>query len=501
MKRILSYITISVYLISCSDSFLDKKSLTSLSDDTFWSNKNDANIALAGCYDALQDNALYGGGVYNATFRDHDCMSDNSVNQWAWMGMKFIADGTADPSHWFFSDYWNSSYKGIARTNKVIAYVPKIEDMKDEDKTTVLAQAKFLRALFYFNLTNAFGDVPLITKPQTLKEAYVAKNSHAEIIDTVLSDLKYAKDMLPVEYEADNIGKATKGSALALLSRVYLYKKDWGNAASTAQDVIALNKYNLFNDYKLLFSEENEQCSEVIFSVRFATGLGDNNGEKFSGSWAKNAQTHHRPLTNFINDFYCTDGLPIDKSPLYSGTLPKDQIKNRDPRMDASLIYKGEVWLDGGAPFSKGNYAIHKYIRKDTENLTDGGQDFYVIRYADVLLTKAEALIESGSTEQEIYDLINEVRARVNMPKIEDVEGTGLSTEELRDILRHERRVEFGFEGFRYYDLKRWGDMENAVSRVKDYHMVYHPEKSYYWPIPQAEVDNNPKLDQHEAWK
>jgi len=490
------------FLSACSDDFMDTTNPNQISDGSFWSSKSDAEYALTGCYDVLQSKPMYGGGVYSSGVRDHDCMSDNSYNVWEWMGLEPIADGTTDPTHWFFQGFWESAYKGIARCNNLIANVPSIESMSQEEINIISGEAQFLRALYYMNLVNGFGEVPLILEPQTVETASVAKSTVREIYDAMISDLSFAVSNLGTA----EFGHADKAAALSLLAKVYLYDGKFTEAAATSKQVIDLGTHSLFADYNTLFTPANEVNSEVIFSVRFESGLADNNGESFSGTWAKVAQTHHQPMPNFVDDFYCVDGLPIDQSPLYDAT--KDNL-NRDPRLETSVIFPGETWIEGGNPLArkktKTGYIMQKYVRNTTEYLSDGPQDFYVLRFADVLLMRAEALIESNELTQEVYDLINEVRARVNMPRIEDVEGTGLSQSELRDILRHERRVEFGLEGTRYYDLKRWGILEEATVRanadnIVGHTMVFNGEKSLFWPLPQAEVDNNTLLEQNSNW-
>jgi len=489
------------FLSACSDDFMDATNPNQISDGSFWSSKSDAVYALAGCYDVLQSRPMYGGGVYNSGIRDHDCFGDNSYNAWEWMGLEPIADGTTDATNWFLSEFWTSAYTGIARCNNLIENVPTIETMSEDDINTILGEAKFLRALYHFNLVNGFGEVPLILESQTVETAHIAKSSVREIYDAIIDDLKFAADHIgSVEF-----GHASQSAAHSLLAKVYLYDGKFTDAAASAKQVIDLGQHSLFADYSTLFTPDNEVNSEIVFSVRFQSGLADNNGEGFSGTWAKVPQTHHQPMPNFVNDFYCTDGLSIDKSPLYDAS--KKNI-NRDPRLETSILFQGEIWFEGGKPYDKKlktGYAMHKYIRNTTDYMTDGPQDFYVIRYADVLLMRAEALIESNQITQEVYDLINTVRARVNMPKIEDVEGVGLSESDLRDILRHERRVEFGLEGTRYYDLKRWGTLEEATVRanadnIVGHTMVFNGEKSLYWPLPQVEIDNNKLLEQNPNW-
>jgi hypothetical protein len=210
------------------------------------------------------------------------------------------------------------------------------------------------------------------------------------------------------------------------------------------------------------------------------------------------------------------DGLLIDESPLYN---PDAYWENRDPRWDATIVYPGEKWLDNKPEFNliggpkRTGYAIDKYIISDNGGIPQGtgGQDWYIIRYADVLLMRAEALIETGNTGAEVYQLIDMVRQRVDMPKIEDVEGAGLSSAQLTDILRHERRVEFAFEDTRFYDLKRWGTMQEAYERSADDKkpggdspiltgVEYQGERSIVLPIPQSEIDVNKALEQNPVW-
>jgi hypothetical protein len=183
----------------------------------------------------------------------------------------------------------------------------------------------------------------------------------------------------------------------------------------------------------------------------------------------------------------------------------------------ASVWFKNDVFITDQNKVFNGNnatgYGLKKYIRTKNTALgagpaEPGSQDFYVIRYADVLLMRAEALIELNQVGDEVYALINQVRQRtgVGMPKVEQAEGTGLSQSQLREIVRHERRVELAFEGLRFFDLKRWGQVEAAFGRmiadkITGYNPKYQGKKSETFPIPLRELDANKNLVQHEAWK
>ena len=196
--------------------------------------------------------------------------------------------------------------------------------------------------------------------------------------------------------------------------------------------------------------------------------------------------------------------------------------ENRDPRLYATLFVPGMYWNGkggenawyGGASASLSTVYVMKYFDPtDTSNSWDNGQDFYVVRYAEVLLSLAEALVQKGGyDEAEILGLVNQIRQRgdVNMPKVEDVEGTGLSKEALLEVIRHERRVELAFEGLRLFDVYRWKMLDKAVANIEKERttlgLAYEPrqyngERDYVWPIPTSELDSNKLLEQHELWK
>ncbi len=229
-------------------------------------------------------------------------------------------------------------------------------------------------------------------------------------------------------------------------------------------------------------------------------------------------KVNSQPLANLVNDFYNTAGQRVSFPTTAPGATQK---ANRDPRLTATIWFRGDAFAQNAngvnqffganSPSNFTTYGQRKYAHTRSSPLgtnTAGAQsqDFYVIRYADILLMRAEALIESDPTNPEIYSLINQVRARVSMPSIESVEGSGLNQSQLRDILRHERRVELAFEGLRFFDLKRWGQVQAAYNRIiADAITAYNPNyrnlRSEVFPIPLTELDANKNLEQHPAWK
>lgn len=511
MKKII-IVSVVLALTACSKDFLDKRSLTQIGEASFWKSEQDAILGVNGIYDVLQDRILYSGNLNgNAGLPMYDCFGDNSYNSYKFEGPGNFMSANIDPSNGFFSALWTSLYKGIGRANVALENIEKIPaaSIPDASKQSLIGQALFLRAMFYMNLAVYFREVPLVLKVQKLEEAYVPKNTYQEVADQVVKDLKEAALRLPASYPAAQYGYATKGAALGLLARFQLYNKDYQGVLDATATVLTLG-YTLNASYPQLFTEQGEFSKEIIFSVRFNQDV-SNNTELFSGTFLPVPKVDQQPMPNLVKDFYCTDGKPITASPLYNANTPKN---NRDPRLIASVYFRNDIFLvDLNRTFT-GNTATTYGQKKYTRNSASatgipvsapGGQDFIVLRYADLLLMRAEALIESNQLLA-AYPLINQVRARVSMPTVENAEGQNLTQAALRNIVRHERRVELAFEGLRFFDLLRWGTISEgfqrvAVDNVPGYGASYRGEKSQVFPIPLSELTANAKLVQNPVWQ
>lgn len=510
MKKLIYLISI-LFLASCSEDYLERGSLTQLAEGNFWQNEKDALLGINGVYEVLQDRVMYSGNLNGvAGIPQHDSFADNTFNNYKFEGPGNFVEGRADPAYGFFLSFWTSLYRGIARANVAIENIARIPDsnISASSRDALVAQAKFLRALFYFNLAVYFEDAPLITSTQTLEEAYVPKNSYEELRAFVISELRAAADALPVSYPPSQFGYATKGAALSLLARFELYNQNYGEVIRLTSEIMSLG-YQLHPSYEQLFTEAGEQSKEIIFSVRFIQDQ-SNNGETFSSTFLGIPKVNVQPMLNLVNSYLCIDGLPISSSPLYN---PQKRKENRDPRLGASIYFEGDIfvkYLD--RPF-RGNtatkFGLKKYVRDDQSAdgiapFSPGGQDFYVIRYADVLLMRAEALAESGQLS-EVYPLLDQIRTRAGMPTVTNVNGTNLSQSELLNLVRLERRVELAFEGLRFMDVKRLGEVEAAYARAKadpvgPYNPQYRGRLSEVFAIPQSEIDANPNLVQNPVW-
>lgn len=530
MKLVNKYISLALLsgtllTTSCSDSFLQKDSLTESSSETFWQTSSDAMMALAACYDALQSNQLYNSDQYSLGPLYMDCVTDNGghFNWSGWMEGYDLAMGIHDPSSYIFSGYWSASYEVISRCNLLINNIDRVS-MDEREKARYKAEAITLRALMYTNLTTTYQDVPYLTKPLTMEDAECEKSERSYIVAEVMKDLKDIAFDLP---EKADLGRVTRGAAYALLGRIALYNEKWDDAISAYQEVRKLG-YALHPSYSTLFTTVGQNSSEIIFSVRYE-GPGKGEGTAFNAHWNTPLEAINGTI-NLADAFYTTDGVPTaDKNygQMKDGKLDVSSpnaahFENRDPRLYATLFVPGMYWngrgcesgwYGGAAPSYSTVYVMKYFNPEDTGNSWDNGQDFYVIRYAEVLLSLAEAMVQKGSyDEAQVLALINEVRQRadVDMPKVEDVEGSGLSSAALLEVIKHERRVELAFEALRLFDLLRWKELDKAVDNIEKERtslgLGYEPRKfngdrDYVWPIPTGELDTNKKLVQHDLWK
>lgn len=541
MKLVNKYIMLlsalsGVALSSCSDSFLQRDSLVAVSSNTFWANEDDALSGLAACYDGLQYHFLYNDGNQEkwdvgagCSPLGMDCMTDNGghFNWSGWMPGYDICNGIHTPASWMVTSYWMGSFEVIKRCNALIGNIDRVP--MSENKIEIFkAEAVVLRSLMYTNLTTLYHDVPYFTSMQSVTEAYSKKTDRATIVADVMKDLKDASAVLPSTAEV--WGRATKGTALALLGRLALYNGMWDEAINAYREVRKLG-YSLYRgDYKDLFTEANEQCSEIIMSVRYE-GPGKEEGNTIGWSYGTPLEAMNGTI-DLADAFYKTDGTPFtDKSKESIAPLGEDgnlqlewaygtRYDNRDPRLKATLFTPYQGWNEnweayGGAAPSYSSLYVMKYFNPSLGYPAsfDSGQDFYIIRYAEVLLSLAEALVEKGGYDyDEVVGLVDAVRDRAHMPKVGEVEGKAgqVSQTVLRDVIRHERRVETAFEGLRLFDLYRWKELKNAVDRINkeaaDYglnyeYRNYRGEMEYVWPIPLNETDANPNLEQHTLWK
>lgn len=473
MKRIFA-LFILIQLVSCEKP-LQEDVYSSFGPDNFFTKADDAESLLNSVYSVEQRRG----------FRNYLLMaevtSDILIDREG--GLRSLAqpleDFTWNASHEFFSTAWTTHYQTIYRANLVLDKVPAIP-MNDARKQQILAEARFLRASAYVILYDLFGPTPLMTSSNNSSDDRPVRATKDEFIQFVTTEFQEVSDILPAV--APQYGRATKGAALSQLAKFYLNNKDWQKTADYAKKVIDLGVYRLFDGVNRtdLFDVKNEKNTEFIY-IRpniAQPGLGDNYlphaappNYKFKAPPKTNYATQLKTLSAFYDTFdpadqrreaYLTEYEDINGKKITLGTDDKRSFKFRE-----DLSATGESM----------------------------GNDFPVIRYADILLTRAEALNELSGPNQESIDLINAVRekAKVTLLKLSDFSGK----DALRAHLLKERGWEFFSEELRRQDLIRHGKfIEYAKGRGKvafDYQVLY--------PLPQSEIDRNPNLVQNEGYK
>jgi hypothetical protein len=478
---------------SCSD-FLDEDLKGEYSSTTFFTRPEHAVLGINAAYNCLL--STHSG---NKPWIFGDVASDDAASGNAG---DFPAADNVDNFNIFSNNgalfpFWELYYEGITRCNMVLDNVPDIE-MNEDDKNMILGEAHFLRAWYYFNLTNVFGDIPLITEVLAPSDLNLPKTSHLDILDFVADECGTAAGLLPQVHNEQDIGRATQGASYALWAKTLLYQEEWGLAAEKAMLLTGMG-YELMPNYKDNFDLAMENNLESIFEVQQQGETGSPTGNAFGQWFAPRAggiggYAFNTPTQDFVDEF--------ERSGDYV-----------DYRLTVTVVQDMEAWGDTTfqSNWSATGYVNKKYnvefssIMQDESNgprnfIADTDLNFTPIRYADILLVLAEALNESDQTATAVQyiNLIRE-RARNSHPELDSLSSdflepipAAVSKVALRDAIRHERRVELGFEFQRYFDIIRYG--ESYANQVFSEFENFNYEQHKFFPIPQTEVDINPLL-------
>lgn len=380
---------------------------------------------------------------------------------------------------------WARYYDGINRCNVILnGLSPENTKVSDQVKTQILAQAKFLRAYYYFLLTNFYGSIPLRMKVSTLEDASLARSSQAEVYLQIEKDLTDAVAGLPAKWEsANDQGRATKGAALALLAKAMLFQNKFTQAVTFSQQVEDLG-YSLTENFMDNFSAGAKTNNEVVFSVWHSRGAQPLQGNSLNYWFAPRS-------LNGAGTFFPTQSLV-------------DNFEAGDPRLDLTLARIGKPYYDNNfdVSWTTTGYLSKKHVQPLSEvpanTKNDGNLNYEAIRFADVLLVKAEALNESGQSAAALVPL-NKIRerARGNYSGTAPVgllaPVTVLNQSQLRDIIRRERRSELALEFHRFFDVMRYGK-DFADAAIKPGAPNFNFATNRFFPIPQTELNTNGKL-------
>jgi hypothetical protein len=485
MKKYIAFIVITCLVIfaSCENSFLEQEYKNALVDVNFWKTPEHAQSGVTAVYDVL--------GFEGQYLIARKAMGSSGADDQVELHGDYSRVGAGlieiDLYQWhsasrYIMDHWYSSYKGIRRANEVIKNVPTIPNLSADLANRYVAEAKALRALFYYNLVTAFGDVPLITEPITLEQTKVLTNStEADVWAQIIKDLTEASAVLPATYPAADLGRVTKGFTNGLLSTVYLWTKEYDKSITSANNVTG---YSLWPNYGDIFNGTKESSSESILDLMNASG------SPSEDIWhAENSETNR---TLLYGPFYSWSMFMAPSRAFIDNTFEAGDIRRRDIVLD---LREGDTFdINGDGVLnesdvlptnSPGDAFVLKYVKKGV-NLISGAEwsggvqqvNVIIMRYAEILLNLAEAYNESGQSASALTPL-NLVRARAGLSDI-----TTTNQAALRDIILHERAVEFCFEGFRFFDLKRAGKLTEILGPLG-----FTTGKNEVFPIPQTEID------------
>lgn len=474
--KILSVFSLLI-LISCDKDFLDKTPPDKLPEDGFIDSPDRAKLAINGIYQQLQSSALY--ADYLPKFLDVPAgeylLSNTSplaLNNFSY-----------DPSDTYILNTYAAFYTGIKRANSVIAELPSVT-MDENLKARFMGEAKFLRAFFYWSLTDMWGDVIIITEPmKNPDEALIAKSAQEEVYKLIIQDLKDAIASLPETYGSNDKGRVTKGAAESLLGKAYLYTKDYIKAEEMLNNVIVSGNYELMEEFDHIWNRNYENNKESIFEVQFAdiggSGTTTRNQSHLPGV---NGGTGSHPVTQRIFDAFKKDDPRRGYSIFKDGDVFAPHLTSTNINLD----FYNASWSPTGYNVRKGMVPI-LYLQ-------GGGTNQPIIRFADVLLMYAEATNENGKF-QEALNAINKVRQRPSVDMAPLSIETTATQKDIFEAIVYERQAELAFEGHRFSDLRRWGLAEIELRSIG-----YLPRHRFL-PLPQLEVDINPQLVQNSDWQ
>lgn len=480
--RYLIFLLTQLILFSSCEKQLDLAPLGNLTDATYYNTAEDAKAAVGACYGSISNMDVF---LDLAT-------TDDAV--------PFLTGDANRPLLWRYDitpannylRFYPSGYAGINRSNIVLDRLPGIK-MDEGLKTRFLAEAKFLRALHYFNLVRLYGGVPIVTKETIgLNGLEIPRATSAEVYALIESDLKEAEVNLPKTYSANDVGRATQGAATAILAKVHLTMAGtdrssihWRQALDKAKAVMDLGIYDLYDNYADVFSLSSRGGKENIFEIQYLTdikghSLGRAYGVRSAPIYPGGGAGTARPTASLYNAYATNDerkAVTFITSYTFNGIV--NQLSITEPNFAKAISFQ-KLW--------------------DRSALTNGGEgtSFPILRYSDVLLMYAEASNEVNSgPDQSAYDALNEVRVRAGLGPL-----SNLDYQQFKEAVWLERRLEFTFENNRRFDLVRTNRLVEAVkaensfnrnAKIQPYHVLL--------PIPQLDMDVNKALVQNPGYE
>lgn len=512
---------LTILIVGCNKNYLDRFPEDQPNSATYYTSAEQLTLAINSAYNNLsyqQDGFPYQMQLEGTS----DLIWQRPATDAQAIGLGQHTSNTA-----MIKTIWTQSYIGIGRCNMLLDNMAKAKAVTSAVQyARIEGEAKFLRAYYYGTLISLYGDVPLVVKSIAAEQSFLPRTPMADVLSFIFKELDSAAAKLPLSYTGTDIGRATKASALAFKARMALYNSKWEEAAAASKAVMDLGYHTLYPSYRNLFMYAGENSKETILAFDYkltirTTATPQNNQARNSSGYSGLV-----PTRALADSYECIDGLTIDKSPLYSTA---DPFKNRDPRMRQTLLGDRDTWFGtGGITFnmsyhpdsltctrytptvakitnlevtnafsSYSGYIMKKYL--DPLDLAVPNQSelaFMLIRYAEVLLTYAEAKIELNQIDATVLNAINLLRARgygvgvaqtTLYPAVTSTDQTVL-----RAIIRRERKIELAGEGLRVFDIRRWKIAEKVMNGILFGKAM---NKAIYYSLPVPTLDENSSPD------
>ncbi|OLY91891.1 Starch-binding associating with outer membrane [Cnuella takakiae] len=485
MKPIIFSLAALLLITGCSK--LEEDPASFLTTGQFYNDEKQATAAVNGAYRKLYEsgqslyNSLFQIGVEMAT--DDYVAGPRARNP----HVRAISGLTHDASNDRMEQLWKQSYDAINASNIVVDRVAQIADDKisGAGRARIINEARFLRALHYFNLVRWFGPVPVVLHEATSpkgEDLYVEKATEDAVYQQIIQDLT-AAEALPATYGGADVGRATSGAAKSLLAKVYLTRRQWPEAAAKSKEVIDAGTYGLFTDFADVFNTATKNGREHIFSAQFR-----GNFNYQGNSLASRSAPANIPGINgdYADAIHRPGGL-------------YESFTDNDRRKSVTFVTQMVSPADGKT-YNVEPHFFKYYDPAVVGNQGQSSKNLPIIRYAEVLLIYAEALNEaSGAPTAQAYWAIDEVRRRAGIAPLQDI-APALSQAQFRDSVFQERRKELVYEYQRWFDLVRRG-ADYYVTTLKAAGKTTAAPKHLHFPTPQRELNLNPKLTQHPDWK
>ena len=485
--------TVSLLIISgCSEEFLERNPLDQLSEEEFYKTPTDLTRGINAAYAVMQ-----GVNWHGKMWQMLEIPSDNSTVGGNDPDFSPIDNFTVNADNLPVNEFWTERYRLITQANQILKFTPQI-DMVETTRNAFEGEARFLRAYAYFDLVRIYGDVPIVTKvPELADDLMIPRDPVEAVYDLIIADLNFAKNHLPPTRSSGEKGRATSMAAAATLAKVFLTIKDYTQAMDISKEIIESGIFKLMEDFGSNWrKDESDNNAESIFQIQYVgcAPVGNGNAlQAFFAPWGQNITKNSDGWGSQVPTAPNIDNPGTTVADIYSN----DDLREYHTIMKGGNFYPDLNPEDGGYTYpavgaSRSNINIKKYVIGGGPDVCfmSTPQNYHAIRYADVLLSFAEAACRlSGniSNSREVVDAFNQIRARA-----------GLETEQVitTDMVFDERRKEFAFENQRWYDLLRTDNMRETMQLhgkgMQDFHVLF--------PIPASELAINPNLTQNPGY-